>query len=210
MNEGLNPTQVTIRVIAGLGNPASAGYAETRHNIGFMVVDQMQREFGSSWYVHDARSSSLVSNWRWRGEVIRLVKPQWYMNRSGEALKNVIESEGCPLESVLIIHDDLDLPPGRLRIRHGGGSGGHRGVQSVIDECGDGFTRIRIGIGHPPQGESVVDYVLSPFGPEEVMIVRDTIHRACRSAESIVSEGLIAAMNTFNKPIVEGTLPRKE
>jgi len=182
-----------IRLIAGLGNPGPE-YAATRHNIGFMVVDQLATQVGSAW----------EKSTKWRalsarcGEVF-LVKPMTYMNRSGEPLVTIAQFYKIEPHEVLIVLDDLALPLGRVRLRASGGAGGHNGLESVILQFGtEDIPRLRIGIGAAPR-ESAVDYVLSRFFEEERLLVRATIDRAVDAVKCVIDNGLVSAMNTFNK-----------
>jgi len=182
-----------IRLIAGLGNPGP-DYAATRHNIGFMVVDQLATQVGSAW----------EKSTKWRalsakcGEAF-LVKPMAYMNRSGEPLVTIAQFYKIEPHEVLIVLDDLALPLGRVRLRASGGAGGHNGLESVILQFGtEDIPRLRIGIGAAPH-EGAVDYVLSRFFEEERPLVRSTIDRAVDAVKCVIDNGLVSAMNTFNK-----------
>jgi peptidyl-tRNA hydrolase, PTH1 family len=182
-----------IRLVAGLGNPGPE-YAATRHNIGFMVVDQFAAQFGSTW----ERSTKWDALSAKCGSVLA-VKPKSFMNRSGYpllALAQFYKIESC---EILVVLDDLALPLGRLRLRIRGGPGGHNGLESIIMQFGtEEIPRLRIGIGEPPP-EGSVDYVLSRFFEEEKSIVRSTINRAVEAVKCAIDNGLISAMNTFNK-----------
>lgn len=182
-----------IRLIAGLGNPGSE-YAATRHNIGFMVVDQLAAQFGSAWEKSakwDARSAKC-------GAVL-LVKPLSFMNRSGYSLFAVAQFYKIEPQEILIVLDDFSLSLGRLRLRARGGPGGHNGLESVIVQFGtEEIPRLRIGIGAAPR-EGSADYVLSRFFNEEKPIVRSTIDRAGEALKCAIDNGLVSAMNTFNK-----------
>jgi PTH1 family peptidyl-tRNA hydrolase len=182
-----------IRLVAGLGNPG-AEYAATRHNIGFMVVDQLAAQFGSTWdrpTKWDALSIRCGS--------VFVVKPKSFMNRSGYPLLAIAQFYKIESRQILVVLDDLALPLGRLRLRAHGGSGGHNGLESIIMQFGrEEIPRLRIGIGQaPPEGS--VEYVLSPFLEEEKAIVRSTIDRAVEAVKCAIDNGVISAMNTFNK-----------
>ena len=182
-----------IRLVAGLGNPGPE-YAATRHNIGFMVVDQFAAQFGSTWERStkwDALSAKCGS--------VMIVKPKSFMNRSGYPLLAIAQFYKIEPREILVVLDDLALPLGRLRLRIRGGSGGHNGLESIIMQFGtEEIPRLRIGIGEaPPEGS--VDYVLSRFFEEEKPIVRSTIARAVEALKCAIDNGLISAMNTFNK-----------
>jgi PTH1 family peptidyl-tRNA hydrolase len=185
--------EAPIRLIAGLGNPGPE-YAATRHNIGFMVVDQLAAQFGSAWQKStkwDALSAKC-------GAVL-LAKPLSFMNRSGHPLFAVAHFYKIEPQEILVVLDDFALPLGRLRLRALGGPGGHNGLESVIAQFGtEEIPRLRIGIGAAPR-EGSVDYVLSRFFDEEKPIVRTTIHRAVEALKCAIDKGLVSAMNTFNK-----------
>jgi peptidyl-tRNA hydrolase, PTH1 family len=182
-----------IRLIAGLGNPGPE-YAATRHNIGFIVVDQLTAQFGSTW----EKSTKWDALWAKCGGAL-VVKPMAFMNRSGYPLFAIAQFYKIEPGQILVILDDLALPLGRLRLRTGGGTGGHNGLESIIMQFGtEEIPRLRIGIGQaPPEGS--VDYVLSRFFEEEKPIVRSTIDRAVDAVKCSIDNGLISAMNTFNK-----------
>jgi len=182
-----------IRLVAGLGNPGPE-YAATRHNIGFMVVDQFAAQFGSTWERStkwDALSAKCGS--------VMIVKPKSFMNRSGYPLLAIAQFYKIEPREILVVLDDLALPLGRLRLRIRGGTGGHNGLELIIMQFGtEEIPRLRIGIGEaPPEGS--VDYVLSRFFEEEKPIVRSTIDRAVETLKCAIDNGLISAMNTFNK-----------
>jgi peptidyl-tRNA hydrolase, PTH1 family len=188
--------ETAIRLIAGLGNPGPE-YAVTRHNIGFMVVDQLASQFGSAWEksVSHAREDALSA----KCGAVLLVKPLSFMNRSGYPLFAVAQFYKIEPKQILIALDDLALPLGRLRLRARGGSGGHNGLDSVIAQFGtEEIPRLRIGIGAAPR-EGSADYVLSRFFDEEKPIVRFTIDRAVEALKCAIDNGLVSAMNTFNK-----------
>lgn len=182
-----------IRLIAGLGNPG-AEYANTRHNIGFLVLDRFAAQVGSTW----ERST------KWGALVAKhantfLVKPMTYMNRSGEPLRAVADFYKIGPGGILVVLDDLALPLGRLRLRSSGSSGGHNGLESMLVQFGtDAIPRLRIGIGAAPR-DGGVDYVLSRFYEEEKPLVRSTIDRAVDAVKCAIDNGLVSAMNNFNK-----------
>jgi len=189
-----------IRLVAGLGNPGSE-YAATRHNIGFMVVDQLAAQFGSTWEksVPQAREDALSA----KCGAVLLIKPMSFMNRSGYPLFAVAQFYKIEPQQILIVLDDLALPLGRLRLRAHGGSGGHNGLESIIVQFGtEEIPRLRVGIGQAPR-EGYVDYVLSRFFDEEKPLVRSTIGRAVDAVKCAIDNGLVSAMNTFNKTETE-------
>ena len=182
-----------MRLIAGLGNPGSE-YAATRHNIGFMVADQLVAQFGSAWE-KSAKWDALSA----KCGAVLLVKPLNFMNRSGHSLFAVAHFYKIEPQEILVVLDDFSLPLGRLRLRERGGPGGHNGLESVIAQFGtEEIPRLRIGIGAAPR-EGSADYVLSRFFDEEKPIVRSTIDRAVEALKCAIDNGLVSAMNTFNK-----------
>jgi len=183
-------------LIVGLGNPGQR-YAATRHNIGFMVVDHLARQLEPG----DRRNrfdSELIETRDAAGRIV-LQKPQTFMNLSGTAVAQAARWYRVPTERILIIYDDLDLPFGRIRLRPGGSSAGHKGLQSVIEHLGtDRVPRLRVGIGRPEHG-STVSYVLSRFRPEEERVLPDVIALAANAALSWYKDGIDAAMNMYNR-----------
>lgn len=185
-----------MKIIVGLGNPGSE-YSMTRHNVGFMAIDELARTWGiSSW---KKRNQALVAEYR-GSEPVVLVKPQTFMNLSGVAVGEVARWYKVAPEDIIVIFDDMDLPIGRLRLRTKGGSGGHRGIESLLTHLtNDSFNRVRIGIDRPPTNWQVVDYVLSSFTPEEQPLLKEAITRAAEATECIVKQGMSKAMNVYNK-----------
>ncbi len=182
-----------IRCVAGLGNPGPE-YAGTRHNIGFLVVDHLAAEFGSTWE-KSTKWGALTSR---HGELL-LAKPMSFMNRSGYPLVAIAQFYKFAPSEILVVLDDFALPLGRIRIRAGGGTGGHNGLDSVIMQFGtEEIPRLRIGIGAAPVAGSV-DYVLGRFFEEERALVKSAIERSVEAITCAVDNGVVAAMNTFNK-----------
>ena len=182
-----------IRLVAGLGNPGPE-YASTRHNVGFLVVDRLAEQFGSTWE-RSTKWDAVVTKY---GEVF-LLKPMSFMNRSGHPLFAVAQFYKIDPAEILVVLDDLALPLGRLRLRAGGSPGGHNGLESIMVQFGtEEIPRLRIGIGAAPSAGSV-DYVLSRFFEEEKPLVRSTIDRAAEAVKCAIDNGLVSAMNTFNK-----------
>lgn len=177
--------------VVGLGNPGPE-YAHTRHNVGFMVVERLARRWGAA-LSRDADGRARRGQATCAGGPVRLVEPLTYMNRSGE----VLDVASDPT-AVIAVFDDLDLPAGRLRIRLRGGTGGHRGVASLVDRLGDGFVRLRIGVGRPPAGVDAASYVLEPLPDDAARVLDDACERACEAIELIITEGAGVAMNRFN------------
>lgn len=183
-------------LIVGLGNPGSR-YARNRHNLGFQVLDRLAAR-------HDLRfdrsqKQALVAQGTIAGQRVLLAKPQTYMNASGEAVAPLARFYQIPLDRVMVIFDDLDLPLGTLRLRPGGGAGGHNGMRSIIHHLGsDAFPRLRIGIGRPPGRMAPTAYVLQDFRPEEEAEMAIVREQAADAIELWLSEGLPAAMNRYN------------
>jgi peptidyl-tRNA hydrolase, PTH1 family len=182
-----------IRLVAGLGNPGPE-HAATRHNVGFMVVDQLAAQFGSNWD-KSAKWDALTA----KCGAVLLVKPTSFMNRSGYPLLAVAQFYKIQPPEVLAVLDDFALPLGRLRLRTRGGSGGHNGLESVIMQFGtEEIPRLRVGIGAAPR-EGAVDHVLGRFFDDEKAVVRSTISRAVEAVKCAIDNGVVSAMNTFNK-----------
>lgn len=187
-----------MKLIAGLGNPGRE-YAATRHNVGFMVIDRLARELGV--VVEKKMFKALVGQGQLSEEKIVLAKPQTYMNLSGEAVGALLNWYKLTAADLVVIYDDLDLPPGRLRIRPGGGSGGHKGMQSIIQVLGtENFPRVRIGIGRPADPDfETADFVLSRFSPDEAEVIEKALDLAVEAVRSIVQDGVERAMNLYNR-----------
>ena len=182
-------------LIAGLGNPGRE-YAATRHNAGWMVVDELARRHGGSWR---SKFSGLLAETRLDGSRVALVKPETYMNESGKSIAAAARFFKVPVEAVLVVHDDVDLDEGRLQARLGGGLAGHNGLRSIAQALGSQeFLRLRIGVGRPGRGDrrSVADYVLAPFAPETD--VDALVGRSADAVEAVVREGLVPAQQRFN------------
>lgn len=186
------------RLIAGLGNPGAA-YQDTRHNIGFMVIDALASRLGvrfqneKRWQSHAAKFDG---GW--------LVKPQTYMNLSGRAVAGIARFHKIPAEEILVVCDDVDLPLGRLRLRPAGSAGGHNGLKSLIENLGGtGFARLKVGIaaatGGRPAGDRLSGHVLGRFTEEEKAAVAQAVDRAADAVLTALRDGLGAAMNLFNR-----------
>ena len=189
----MDETAPKIRLIAGLGNPG-AEYNGTRHNVGFAVVDSLAADWGLPWQ----HSKSWHALWA-KGEKAILVKPTSYMNRSGEPVQAVTQFYKIEPAEVLVVLDDMALDLGRLRLRPDGGTGGHNGLESIIVQLGtEKIPRLRIGIGAAP-ADGATDYVLGRFFEEERPVVEKTIVRAADAVKCAIDNGLLSAMNQFNK-----------
>jgi PTH1 family peptidyl-tRNA hydrolase len=196
-------------IVLGLGNPGEE-YARTRHNFGWLVLDEIAREERLQF----ARGDGPYRACTWNVGGLRgvLAKPTTYMNRSGAAARRLRELyPDVPFEKWLVVSDDLDLPLGRIRLRAGGGAGGHNGMRSLIDALQTNeFPRLRLGIGRPMtvEREEVVDWVTEPFTEEEAAKVPDVLKRAAQSVRDVIREGVIAAMNRTNSLSLESTPER--
>ncbi len=188
-----------MKLIIGLGNPGRE-YSGTRHNVGFAVLGSLAREHGINF---DKRCChSRAGEGRINGQEVALAKPQTYMNLSGDAVSALMRRYKVRLADILVIHDDLDLPLGKIRLRAGGSAGGHNGLKSIIASVGSmEFARIKIGIGRPEvvgERRDVVDHVLSDFDAADRKIAEEAITRAAEAVEMVLEDGLEAAMNRFN------------
>ncbi|OGW37739.1 MAG: aminoacyl-tRNA hydrolase [Nitrospirae bacterium RBG_13_39_12] len=182
-------------VIAGLGNPGKK-YSRTRHNIGFLVVEEVA--YRHKITCKDRKEGYRIGKGFIDSHKILLLEPLLYMNMSGPVIKNVIRKFDIQPEKLIVIHDDIDIGIGKLKIRGKGSSGGHKGVESIINSIGSrDFIRVKVGIGRE-EGISAEDYVLSKFRRHEISSIKDTIKMSADAVYSIVSEGLDKAMNRFN------------
>jgi PTH1 family peptidyl-tRNA hydrolase len=193
-------TQV-LALVVGLGNPGSE-YAHHRHNIGFQVVDALARTHGLS-FSREKLARAHTAQGRIAGRNVLLAKPQTFMNRSGQAVGRLARWFKIPPQQILVVYDELDLPLGRLRLRPEGGSGGHKGMRSIIEVLGSqSFPRLRVGIDRPPGQMDPADYVLHPFSKEDQEAVAQAIDQAVAAVEVWLAEGIVAAMDRFNRPPV--------
>ncbi|MDR3578286.1 MAG: aminoacyl-tRNA hydrolase [Anaerolineaceae bacterium] len=187
---------VLTYLLVGLGNPGRE-YRANRHNLGFMTVDQLSQSL--SVRLSRVQSKALIGIGALEQHKVVLAKPQTFMNLSGQAVSALLRFYKIPLERLLVIHDELDLPLGTLRLRPGGGSAGNRGLASIIELLGtQEFPRLRIGIGHPPGQMSGADYVLQNFPPAEQEMLDLVLKRAVEAAQVFVKSGLETAMNQYN------------
>jgi len=191
------PAQPPRHLIAGLGNPG-AEYHNTRHNVGFRVVDRLAEE--NRIQTGQVERRSLVGYGTLRDVGVVLAKPQTFMNLSGESIAPLARTLQLRPEDIIVITDDMDLPVGRIRVRPAGSAGGHNGLKSLIQHLGtDAFPRVRVGVGRPAQGSRNIDHVLGKFGRDEIEPLRAAMDRAVEAVEVIVVEGVEAAMNRFNR-----------
>lgn len=183
-------------LIIGLGNPGRE-YRETRHNVGFMLLDRLTVRLNARFT--RLQSRALVASAHFQERKIILAKPQTFMNLSGQSVQGLMHFYKLPLENLLIAHDDLDLPVGTIRLRPDGGSAGQKGMMSTIERLGtDEIPRLRLGIGRPPGQMQAPDYVLQDFSKADLTIISETLNRAVETALSWVTDGLEAAMNKYN------------
>lgn len=185
-----------MKIIVGLGNPGIQ-YRHTRHNAGFECIDVLADAHGIA--MGSTEQKGIVGKGRIGGVPVLLVKPLTYMNLSGECVGALARFYKVAAEDVIVIYDDIDLAPGKLRVRAKGSAGGHNGMKSLIAHLGgQNFPRVRIGVGAKPEGWDLADHVLSHFTAEELPVMEEGTKRAAAAVEAIVSDGVEAAMNRFN------------
>ena len=183
-------TTSNLKLIVGLGNPGTK-YTETRHNAGFLVVDELARRWGLTF--KKGRNAQVAAN------SVTLIKPTTFMNRSGQAVQAYQTKLSAKPDEILLIHDDLDLPLGKLRLKSGGGgAGGQRGVKDTIERIGPDFSRLKVGIGRPPQGWTVERWVLSAFEEEETELAASVVQAAADAVERVLEHDLTLVMNHVN------------
>ena len=191
----------TPYLIAGLGNPGP-DYRDNRHNIGFMVVDTLAKT--SSISIRRVQFRALTGKGTLAGEPAILAKPQTYMNDSGQAVAPLMRFYKIPHERLLVVHDDLDLPFGTLRLRPSGGTGGQRGMESIVSQLGTRqFARLRVGIGRPPGRMDPRDYVLHPFEGSEQEMLSEICQTAVEAIHLFIKDGIEKAMNEFNGSVID-------
>ena len=202
--------QSSLRLIVGLGNPG-AEYAETRHNAGFWLCERLARELGAS-FARESRYHGLVAKARIAGSDIWLLMPQNFMNRSGQAVRALTQFYRIEPAEMLVLHDELDLPPGQMRLKFGGGLGGHNGLKDITAHLGtQDYWRLRIGIGHPGDRNEVVDYVLKAPRKEERNEIDAALDRALLAWPSLAQNDFAAATQRINsKPPSPKEAPTKE
>lgn len=188
-----------MKVIVGLGNPG-VHYQSSRHNIGFQVIDRLAEI--NHILISTKRFKTLYGTGRIDFQKVILAKPMTFMNRSGEAVKKTIDFFQAGIEDLIIIHDDLDLPFGRLRFKQRGGDGGHQGVRSIIEVLGENnFIRLKVGIGRPPKGMEAAEYVLNLFDEIEKTHIDEILTQASEALKVMLREGMQRAMNRFQKKL---------
>ncbi|NLW90269.1 MAG: aminoacyl-tRNA hydrolase [Syntrophomonadaceae bacterium] len=183
-----------MKVIVGLGNPGKK-YSDTRHNIGFRVLEEVARRHGVQ--KEESRFDALIAHIMLGGQKVLLVKPLTYMNLSGKAVQPLLHWYKADLSDLIVVYDDMDLPVGNLRLRADGGSGGHKGLTSVIERLGSReFNRLRLGIGRPT--DEAIDWVLGTFAADEKELVKEMVAGAADRLEYWVEQGIVRAMNEYN------------
>ncbi|WP_066159775.1 aminoacyl-tRNA hydrolase [Halalkalibacter krulwichiae] len=185
-----------MKLIVGLGNPGQK-YAGTRHNVGFDCIDYCAEHMNIQ--LNQSKFKGVYGQGVVNGEKIYLLKPLTYMNLSGESVRPFMDYYKIDLKDLVIIYDDMDLPVGKIRLRQKGSAGGHNGIKSLIQHLGTAeFNRIRIGVDRPQNGESIVNYVLGKYRPEEVEPVQDSIIQSAKAVEAWTSKTFLEVMNNFN------------
>ncbi|MDX1403426.1 MAG: aminoacyl-tRNA hydrolase [Woeseiaceae bacterium] len=185
-----------LSVIAGLGNPEDR-YADTLHNAGFWFVDELARRQGAR-FKYEKRFDMEVCKIKLAGQDVWLVKPQSYMNRSGGPLRGFLDYYKESPDRLLVAHDEIDLPPGTVRLKFAGGHGGHNGLRDVIRHCGADFMRLRLGVGHPGHKDEVTDYVLKKASRDNEAAIRGNVDEAADIMAVLAGEGLNAAMKKLH------------
>lgn len=196
-------TASRIQLVVGLGNPG-ADYVLTRHNAGFWFVDALARAHGTS-FSHERKFSGDVARLSLDGQDLRLLKPTTFMNRSGQAVQSLAMYLKLPPETILVVHDDLDLSAGTVRLKRGGGHGGHNGLRDIIDHLGEDFLRMRFGIGRPTASHEVIDFVLERADATDQVHIMEAVSAALTALPEIVSGDLDRAMRELHS---RGVVPR--
>ncbi len=184
-----------MRLVVGLGNPGRR-YVQTRHNIGFMVIENLSNR----WTIpaDGKQLGALVGGGRIGNTKAMLVRPQSFMNRSGQPVRSLMGYFKAEPTDVVVVHDDLDLPFGRVQLKRSGGHGGHNGLRDLNKHVGSDYIRIRMGVGRPPEGWDTADYVLGKWNPKEKAEIESILDRGADAVEAVLRDGIDAAMNVFN------------
>jgi len=181
----------------GLGNPGER-YAHSRHNLGFLAIELIAHQAAIS--LGQQRFKARLGRGDFGGHPVLLAQPQTFMNLSGESVVSLLGYFKLPLGRLLVFHDDLDLEPGVVRLKRGGGDGGHRGLRSIIELLGNAnFLRLRMGVGHAPQGREPVGYLLEPMNAAQMAQIQPQLERAAQAARAVLNDGVERAMNQFNQ-----------
>ena len=185
-----------LKLIAGLGNPGTE-YARTRHNAGFRLVEELAQRYGAP-FRSEPRHRAELARARIGEAEVWLLKPMNYMNHSGDSVRSVASFYKVPLASILVAYDELDFPPGVVRLKLGGGAAGHNGMRDVIAQMGDEFWRLRIGIGHPGDRSQVLDYVLGRPQAADALLIDEALQAAADAVPVLLTEGAQIAMNRLH------------
>ncbi len=186
-------------VIAGLGNPGKE-YDKTKHNVGFWVIDQLAKEYNID--VTKFKHKALIGDGVIAGKKVLLVKPQTYMNLSGESIREILKFYKIPIEQFYVIYDDTSLPLSSVRIREKGSAGGHNGIKNIIAHLNtDAFIRIKVGIGEKPNGWDLADYVLAKFSKDDEPLILSGVEKASHAIEILLTKGIVEAMNQTNQKL---------
>src|SRR5215470_16967270 len=185
-----------LKLIVGLGNPGTE-YARTRHNAGFQFLDELAGRHGA-FFRSEPRHQAELARARVADQELWLLKPMSYMNHSGDPLRSVAGFYKIPVEAILVAYDELDFPPGVVRLKQGGGAAGHNGMRSVIAHMGDALWRLRIGIGHPGDRVLVLDYVLGRAPPEQAALIAAAIAAAADAVPLLLTDGAQVAMTRLH------------
>lgn len=182
--------------IIGLGNPG-AEYADTRHNAGFWCIDALARKYAIR--LERRRSAAIIGEGAIANRPVALVKPRTYVNRSGAAIRYLQARYALPADKILIVCDDINLPPGKLRLRPKGSAGGHNGLKSIVEAAGSqAFPRLRIGVGRPVDGAGQIEHVIGPMPPDEREVLDAAVERAADAIACLLAEGIQETMSRFN------------
>ncbi len=187
---------MNLTMIAGLGNPGDK-YEKTLHNAGFWFVDELARQYGGQ-FNYDKKFDADVCRVSIRGNDIWLAKPQSFMNMSGQPIRALLDYYRNDISGLLVAHDEIDLPPGTVRLKKGGGHGGHNGLRDIIRHCGNDFLRLRLGVGHPGNKDQVTSYVLKRANASSEAAILGNIDEAADAIPTLVEEGLNAAMKKLH------------
>mgnify|MGYP001244942760 FL=1 len=185
-----------MKIVVGLGNPGS-GYAQSRHNVGFQCIDELSKKCAIP--IKDKNRHVILGHGLVDGKEILIVKPRTFMNRSGEAISYLLTRFQVSTQDLLVIYDDMNLPTGKIRIRHSGSSGGHNGIQSIISTINSHeIQRVRIGIGRPPEGVGDIEYVLGKFTADEKKLIEEAVTNTQTAVRNFLSNGLEWTMSHYN------------
>lgn len=187
-------------LLVGLGNPGKE-HRQNRHNVGFMAIDRLSSAYGIA--TGRVQNKAVLGDGRIAGQRVIVAKPQTYMNRSGDAVGPLARYYRVAPENILVIYDDIDLPPGTVRLREAGGSGGHNGMKSIIQHLGQAFPRLRLGVGRPHGKMPPAAYVLQDFGKDEEVLLEAMLDKAVQVVEAFLEEGVDVAMSRHNGPVQE-------